>query len=228
VLLCSYQGIEGLNGADAASRGGIRAAKDASDLLLRLTVTYQGRQFRRSSAALSAAPESIPPRVRKHLNQKVKCLELEGVLAVKFQDAPENKRGFVAVGHVSRPFTLGCFEDASCSCGGKEVDGEPCACLLKAAKASGFDVASMLHERDTVVNWTRQYTDLPDFKLPSTEEIEACPADIFLLAAPSCPVPRGRPSTKRLKGAMDFWGNKAKRARLHKEQISYRAAESTM
>jgi hypothetical protein len=100
--------------------------------------------------------------------------------------------------------------------------------LLKAAKASGFDVASMLCEHDTAVNCTRQYTGLTDFKLPSTEEIAACPADNFLVAALSCLVPRGRPSNKRLKGAMDFWGNKAKHDRLHKKKISGRAVHSTI
>ena len=57
------------------------------------------------------------------------------------------------------------------------------------------------------------YHYFPQFDLPSTEEIDAFPADKFLIAASSYPVPRGRPSKKRLMGAIDFWGKKAKRAR---------------
>jgi hypothetical protein len=214
--LCAPQAIEGLNGADAASRGGFRGAKDASDLLLKLTEAYQRRQIRRANEAQNAVAGSIPPRVRRHLEQKLERFEAEAVVAVKFQDSPHKKRGAVSVGYAIRPFTLGSYEEAACSCGSKEVDGEPCGCLLLAAKASGFDIANLLHERDTAVNWTRQYTGLPDFKIPGTEEIDACPADNFLVAAAAYPVPRGRPSTKRKKGAIDFWEKKAKRARLQK------------
>jgi hypothetical protein len=151
--------------------------------------------------------------VRAHLQKKVERLEAEAVVSVKFQDTPVNRRGFVSVGHASRPFTLGEFNEATCSCGGKEVDQEPCACLVKAALISGFDLSKLLHERESAVTWKRQYTGLPEFNLPSTEEIHACPADKFLVAASSYPVPRGRPSTKRLKGAIDFWDKKSKRAR---------------
>ena len=208
------QGAEALNGADAASRGGFRDANDASELLQAVTETYQRRYFRRKREAQAAAPGSIPPRVRAHLEKKIKRLEGGTLVSVKFQDEPENKRGMVLLGHKSRPFTLGEFDELRCSCGGLEVDLEPCGCLMKAAKASGFDMATMVHKRDTADNWKEQYTGLPDFKVPSTEEIESCPADNFLVAAASYPVPRGRPSTKRLKGAIDFW--KAKK-RAHKQ-----------
>ena len=118
------------------------------------------------------------------------------------------------MGHSRRHFTLGEFADAACSCGAKVADEEPCACLVKAAKVSGFDLRILVQERDTAVNWKHQYTGLPKFELPGTEQIEACPADSFLLPASEYPIPRGRPSTKRLKGAIDFWGKKAKRARV--------------
>ena len=123
-------------------------------------------------------------------------------------------RGFVLMGHASRPFTLGEFKEASCSCGGKEADQEPCGCLVKAALVSGFDLSKLVHERDSAVTWRRQYMDLPEFNLPSTEEIDACPADKFLVAASCYPVPRGRPSTKRLEGAIDFYKMQSKRARV--------------
>jgi hypothetical protein len=153
--------------------------------------------------------------VRAHLQKKVKRLEADALVTVKFQDAPLNRRGFVIVGHASRPFTLGEFKDATCSCGAKEVDEEPCACLVKAALVSGFDLSNLVHDRESTVTWKRQYVGLPNFKLPSTEEIDACPADKFLVAASAYPVPRGRPSTKRLKGAIDFWEKKTKRARIN-------------
>jgi len=203
-----------LNGADAASRGGFRESKDASELLTRLSETYQKRFLTRLNEAVNAVEGSLPPRVLAHLNKKVQRLENESVVTVKFQDSPMNTRGFVKVGHASRPFTLGTFKEASCSCGGKEADQEPCACLIKAALVSGFDVSKLVHERDGALNWKRQYTGLPRFDLPSTEAIDACPADKFLVAASSYPVPRGRPSTKRMKGAIDFWEKKAKRARF--------------
>ena len=99
----------------------------------------------------------------------------------------------------------------------KEVDQEPCACLVKAALISGFDVSKLLHERESTATWKRQYVGLPQtqYDLPSTEEINACPADKLLVAASSYPTPSGRPSTNRLKGAIDFWKKKAKRARIN-------------
>ena len=176
-----------MNGADAASRGGFRDSKDASELLLRLAETYQRRYLCRLNEAGAVKAASLAPLVRTHLQNKVKRLEEEALVTVKFQDPPVNTRG---------------------SCGGKEVDQEPCACLVKAALISGFDVSKLLHERESTATWKRQYMGLPQFDLPSTEEIDACPADKFLVAASSYPTPRGRPSTKRLKGAIDFWGKK--------------------
>lgn len=203
-----------MNGADAESRGGFRDACDASELLTRLTETYQRRYFHRSSEALQSRTGSLAPRVRAHLQKKVDRLEAESVVTVRYQDAPLNTRGFVVLGHATRSFTLADFEVAKCSCGGKEVDQEPCACLVKAALVSGFDLSKLVHKRDTVETWREQYLNLPEFNLPSTEEIDACPADRFLVAASSYPIPRGRPSTKRLKGAIDFWEKKSKRARV--------------
>lgn len=202
-----------MNGADAASRGGFRDAKDAAELLQRITETYQRRHLSRQNEAGRALFGSIQCRVRAHLDRKVSRLEEEALVTVKFQDSPANTRGFVVVGHANRPFILGRYNDAKCSCGAKEVDQEPCACLLKAAKASGFDITSMLHERDGILNFKYQYTDLPEFTLPSTEDLDACPADKFLVAASSYPIPRGRPSKRRFKGAIDQWKKKKKRAR---------------
>ena len=202
-----------MNGADAASRGGFRNSKNASELLQRLTEAYQRRHYTRLNEALKAAPGSIPPRVKAHLEAKVKRLEGDALVTVKFQDAPANTRGSVGVGHAKRPFLLGKLKEATCSCSAKDVDQEPCACLVKAATASGFDLAELLHERDSVQTWKQQYMGLPDFKLPSTEEIETCQSDKFLVAASSYPVPRGRPSTKRRQGAIDMWGNKKKKPR---------------
>jgi hypothetical protein len=87
-------------------------------------------------------------------------------------------------------------------------------CLLgEGALISGFDKSTLLHERESTATWKQQYMGLPQFDLPSTEEIDAFPADKFLIAASFYPVPLGRPSKKRLMGAIDFWGKKAKRAR---------------
>ena len=206
------QGIEGLNGADAASRGGFRDSADASELLTRMTETYQRRFLSRCRESVQAVDGALAPRVRQHLHKKLQRLEAESTVTVKFQDTPVNMSGFVIVGHARRPFKLGSFKESSCSCGGKEVDEEPCACLVKASLMSGFDLHNLVHERDSTVTWKQQYKGLPEFKLPSTEEIDACPADKFLVAASSYPVPRGRPSTKRMKGAIDFWAKKKKRA----------------
>ena len=204
------QGIEGLNGADAESRGGFRESSDASELLTRMTETCQRRFFSRRIESVKAVDGSLAPRVRAHLQKKVERLEAESIVTVKFQDTPVNRRGFVMVGHAKRPFTLADFNESSCSCGGKEVDQEPCACLVKAALISGFDLSNFVHVRDSTITWKQQYMGLPEFKLPNTEEIDACPADMFLVAASSNPVPRGRPSTKRMKGAIDFWKSKKK------------------
>ena len=157
---------------------------------------------------MQAVDGALAPRVRHHLHKKLQRLEAESTVTVKFQDTPVNMSGFVIVGHARRPFTLGSFKESSFSCGGKDVDEVPCACLVKASLMSGFDLSNLVR----TVTWKHQYMGLPEFKLPSIEEIDACPADKFLVAASSYPVPRGRPSTKRMKGAIDFWAKKKKRA----------------
>ena len=98
--------------------------------------------FNRVDEAASAREGFLAPRVRAHLQEKVKRLEADALLTVRIL----NRRGFVIVTH---PITVGEFKDARCSCGGKEVDEEPCACLVKAALVSGFDLSNHAYERES-------------------------------------------------------------------------------
>ena len=188
-----------MNGADAASRGGFRDSKDASELLLRLAETYQRRYLCRLNEAGAVKAASLAPLVRTHLQNKVKRLEEEALVTVKFQDPPVNTRGFVKVGHASRPFTLGTFDESSCSCGGKEVDQEPCACLVKAALISGFDVSKLLHEREST----------PKYRGNRCMSSRQIPCRSFVLPNTSWP-----PFDEALEGGHRLLGEKSK-ARTH-------------
>ena len=74
-----------MNGADAASRGGFRDSKDASELLLRLTETYQRRYLCRRNEAGSVNAASLAPLVRTHLQKNYSGWKRRHLLPLSFK-----------------------------------------------------------------------------------------------------------------------------------------------
>ena len=66
---------------------------------------------------------------------------------------------------------------------------------------AGTDPALLLEARDTAKFWKELYEDLPEIAVPGSEFL--APGQSGLLAPPAKPIAPGRPSTKRIKGAMD-------------------------
>ena len=67
---------------------------------------------------------------------------------------------------------------------------------------AGKGPALLLEARETAKFWKGLYEDLPDIAVPGSEFL--APGHSGLLAPPAKPIaPAGRPSTRRIKGAMN-------------------------
>jgi hypothetical protein len=147
----------------------------------------------------------VPPRVQKILDVRSELLR-RGCPNVKvnFQD----KKRTTAILHLgSRTRSVHCDpaepKDWDCDCGGAELDGLPCACVLAVAEEAGVLWSSLLESHDTVESWQMQYENLPKFVIPGTEQLRFEQADESLRIPVENPSKRGRPSRRRIKGALE-------------------------
>ena len=88
-----------------------------------------------------------------------------------------------------------------CECGAYDCDKEPCACMLCVAREAGYQWNRLLSDDDTVQRWKGQYSDLPEFNVPGTDQLRYLKYDKFLCKPVAFPIPRGRPRTHRIKKA---------------------------
>ena len=92
-------------------------------------------------------------------------------------------------------------EKPKCECGVFALEKIPCGCMLIVCEEAGTDPALLLEARDTAKFWKELNEDLPEIAVPGSEFL--APGQSGLLAPPAKPIAPGRPSTKRIKGAMD-------------------------
>jgi len=90
----------------------------------------------------------------------------------------------------------------SCECGAYDIEKIPCGCILIVCESAGKNPVTLVQTRDTVEHWKTIYANLSENNVPGTEFLPAGEAESR--AAPAAPKPPGRPSTKRMKGAMDM------------------------
>ena len=88
-----------------------------------------------------------------------------------------------------------------CECGVFALENIPCGCMLIVCEEAGKDPVDLLQRRDTTAFWKSLYEDLPSTFIPGSEFLDASKST--MLAAPSAPMPPGRPSKRRIKSAID-------------------------
>lgn len=109
------------------------------------------------------------------------------------------RKGHFNIGTSTRTRSFDFDSSRSCECGAPNIDREPCACLLLAARGAGIPWSELLREHNTVERWKSQYRDLPTFDVPGTHQLGFLPRDDSLCDPVAFPTPRGRPKEQRLK-----------------------------
>ena len=87
-----------------------------------------------------------------------------------------------------------------CECGVLALEKFPCGCMPIVCEEAGKDPALLLEARYTAKFWNELYEDPHEIAYRGSEFL--APGQSGLLAPPAKPIAPGRPSTKRIKGAM--------------------------
>jgi len=216
------QGVEAMNGADSASKNGVRLLHPAK-MLEALAEAAQGRFLgRRDEATTHAGP--IAPLVKKRMEKSMKRLVESTHIGVTFKGKQTDRTNVVlTIGEKKRTRkVIFKITDAqgglasTCECGAPALDDFPCGCMLLAAEKAGIPWEQLLDESDTMEEYRKQYADLPEYAVPGTEQLMYMNPDPFLMPPVELPVNRGRPSTKRKLGVVEKWkktSTAAKKAR---------------
>ena len=101
----------------------------------------------------------------------------------------------------------------SCECGAFEVESLPCGCQAYVACKAGVSIAPLFKYTETNPFLKSVYSNLPEFCVPGTEHMKFRTDEEAAQVPKDKPIPTGRPSTKRKKGAMDFLAAEAYKAR---------------
>jgi hypothetical protein len=216
--------VEGLNGADAASKPDGARGKKPGIPMLNAIVEATGSRFQGRLEGSQKCTEALPPRVRTHLQKKLEGFKTSTLTSVKFTD-DKREKGTVFIGpsRFSRKFALG--DSPCCECGGPDVDDEPCACLLLAAENAGYAWVGLVSEFDSAANWKKQYSGLPEFRVPGTDQLKYLQFDASLRAPVMYSTPRGRPSLKRKKSIIESYSKHKKAVKTAASMAAFFDAE---
>jgi len=194
--------VEGMNAADGTVYHGTGIRALTPGKMLEAIVFHSAKRAdNRRESARNASPTGATPGVVSLLKERKE--EAEGKLkfrTVTFLGKTRDK-AIINHGTPARGRSVNIGKNPSCECGVFALEKIPCGCMLIVCEEAGIDPALLLEARDTAKFWKELYEDLPEIAVPGSEFL--APGQSGLLAPPAKPIAPGRPSTKRIKGAMD-------------------------
>ena len=212
-----------MNGVFSSQYHGIGLRDEKPWLLpgmLSKLLCQQQRAFTQHKSAALGCVDLAPPLVAKRLRE----------IAVEYQVRADPKVEFVDKGAKSdrrlarvrqtgsmheRAVDIG-SDPATCSCESASIDKFPCACMVIVADKAGVDPCTLLSERHLTTTWQYQYATTPGYAVPSTELLDSADslaASEQLCAPVELPLQPGRPTKKRIQGAIDAVSKHAAQAR---------------
>ena len=201
-----------MNGADRLTL--VRTLPVGLPMMEGLLVECQKRYLARKKEAKVGSDLTINPLVLKTLTRSLSKIT-SSVMKHTFIDKDRTEvRLKIMLGGgniVSRVVDFGDAGDIpSCGCGAYAIDKIPCGCMLYAAQKAGRSFSSLIPESHKGSASKLQYTGLPPFKVPGNEELADLEPESSLQPPAAFASKAGRPSHKRIKGAIEQAAKRAK------------------